>query len=208
MKRDGLWVVKLGGSLANSSHLIHWLQALSQTNVVIVPGGGPFADTVRVAQTRWHFDEHTAHHMAIIAMQQFGRMLVGLCPKLKATTRLEALPQSCGNSKVWLPNPEVLDQAGIPATWDISSDSLAAWLAGEINAQHLLLVKSLDELATMVGAEGEIGFIQAANSGLVDAAFGRYAMNQTFQSWLCGPQSHDNFIRGLTKPSSVFHLLH
>ena len=42
-------VVKLGGSHAFATHLRAWLDALAQAggNVVVVPGGGPFADAVR-----------------------------------------------------------------------------------------------------------------------------------------------------------------
>ena len=76
----GLTVVKLGGSLAFSDALRPWLDALSQCarHVVVVPGGGPFADAVRAAQPRMGFDDRAAHHMALSAMEQYGRALVGL----------------------------------------------------------------------------------------------------------------------------------
>ena len=63
-----MWVVKLGGSLAYSPELPHWLSALAHTDAVIVPGGGPFADTVRDAQQIWRFDDATAHAMALLAI--------------------------------------------------------------------------------------------------------------------------------------------
>ena len=199
-----LWVVKLGGSLAASIHLTSWLEALSQTNVIIVPGGGSFADAVRKAQQCWHFDDRTAHDMAILAMEQYGRMLVGLCPKLLATLNLEDLSQPMGGAKVWLPRPEVLDEAGVPATWDITSDSLAAWLAGKMSAKHLLLVKSLIELDNMADTAREVCFTLAADSGWVDPAFNRYAITQDFQSWLCGPLAHASLPQAFSKPLNTF----
>ncbi len=200
-------MVKLGGSLADSPHLPHWLEAISQTDAVIVPGGGPFADAVREAQQRWQFDEQTAHQMAILAMWQYGRMLAGLCPKLVAATALKDLRQHKGRAKVWLPNPEALDAAGIPASWDITSDSLAAWLAGQIQAQHLLLVKSVAGLDEPAGQAREIYVTQAAAAGWVDPAFSHYAMNQSFQSWLCGPRAYAKLLRGLDVPAHFFTLL-
>ena len=73
-------VVKLGGSLAFSQHLRAWISALAACpgRAVIVPGGGPFADAVRSAQTRMGYDDHAAHHMALLAMEQYGRALISL----------------------------------------------------------------------------------------------------------------------------------
>jgi aspartokinase-like uncharacterized kinase len=201
--RDGsLWVVKLGGSLAESVHLPHWLEALSQTNAVIVPGGGPFADAVRQAQAHWHFDELTAHHMAVLAMRQYGRMLAGLCPALRTATTLEELAGLSGSARIWLPLPELLDAAGIPASWDITSDSLAAWLAGEIDAANLLLVKSvsLDE-----SAEKHIDCTDMVNKQWVDPVFPAYAAKSACRIWLSGPDGHVMLAQALANPGK--HLI-
>ncbi|MDD5033615.1 MAG: amino acid kinase [Methylococcaceae bacterium] len=192
-----MWVVKLGGSLTGSPSLPLWLDALAETSAVIVAGGGPFADVVRNTQTRWNFDELTAHHMAILAMQQYGRMLAGLCPKLLATTAPEQLA-GC-HAAVWLPVPEALDEAGIPASWDISSDSLAGWLAGRLGAKHLLLVKSVafnpPESATCQ---------TLIDDGLIDLRFDEYGMRETFQSWICGPDDYAHLVQGLANPRQYF----
>ena len=69
-------VIKLGGSLSQAETLVSCLDRLEQQYkdkpVVIVPGGGAFADQVRLAQGRWQFDDITAHRMAILAMQQMA----------------------------------------------------------------------------------------------------------------------------------------
>ena len=201
------WIIKLGGSLFSSNHLAQWLDALSETSAIIVPGGGPFADAVRQAQARWQFDEPTAHHLAILAMQQYGRMLAGLCPRLSVSMRLDVLTQCLNQATVWLPNPEELDAAGIPASWDITSDSLAAWLAGQVHAKHLLLVKSVAELDGPFNLARKISLAEAAAWGWVDPAFPRFAMNPSFQTWICGPQGYGNLHQGFTRPTGVFSLL-
>ncbi len=197
-----MWVVKLGGSLAESPHLPRWLDALSQTDAIIVPGGGPFADAVRKAQALWHFDEPTAHHMAILAMRQYGRMLAGLCPGLLMATMQEELAAHSGRAKVWLPLPELLDAADIPATWDITSDSLAAWLAGQVHAEHLLLVKSLGitSLGAMLSLSGE----ELVKLGWVDPVFPECASKNACQCWLCGPEAHQNLDLALAAPENCF----
>ncbi len=82
--RRQISIVKLGGSLARSERLTAWLDSLAEAagEVVVVPGGGPFAERVREMQQRWRFDDPTAHHLALLAMEQFGRMLAVLRPGL------------------------------------------------------------------------------------------------------------------------------
>ncbi len=134
-------VVKLGGSLYNTPELKLWLQSLANssisTPIVIVPGGGPFADQVREAQTLHHFNDAVAHHMALIAMKQFGLMLTALeakCQPFNALKPEQAL-------SVWLPDHSLLSNPVLPQSWDLTSDSLALWLASKLEAEQLFLIK-------------------------------------------------------------------
>src|SRR5438067_13111280 len=71
-------VVKLGGSLAFLAILTDWIRALTSCagRVVLVPGGGPFADAVRNAQRRMRFDDRAAHLMSLLATEQYGHALI------------------------------------------------------------------------------------------------------------------------------------
>src|SRR5262249_5412461 len=140
------WVVKLGGSLAGSPLLRPWLEALKECggHVVLVPGGGPFADVVRDAQQRCGFDDRAAHRLALIAMEQYGLMPCGPepAPRPAATRAAIARVLGAGGVPVWQPTRMVLGRKEIPESWDVTSDSLAAWLAATLRAEGLLLVKS------------------------------------------------------------------
>ena len=70
-------IVKLGGSLARTPHCAAWLDTLAAWGgpLILVPGGGPFADCVRVAQAAIGFDDAAAHRMALLAMEQFAIVL-------------------------------------------------------------------------------------------------------------------------------------
>src|SRR2546426_2358433 len=74
MHGAGPTVIKLGGSFAFSADLGDWIAAIAACagRVVIVPGGGPFADVVRAAQVQMGFDDRAAHRMALLAMAQYG----------------------------------------------------------------------------------------------------------------------------------------
>ena len=134
-------VVKLGGSLSQSDALIKCLNSVEQNYqgraVVIVPGGGAFADQVRLAQQRWQFDDKTAHRMAILAMQQMALLFNGIkgdfvIARLVADVQKQLLQKK---TVIWSPDIVELESASVPASWDITSDSLAAWLATALSAR-------------------------------------------------------------------------
>jgi len=191
----GLWVVKLGGSLAHSRYLDRWLSVLAGGSgpVVIVPGGGPFADQVRALQRRRRFDDATAHHMALLAMEQYGRMLAGLQRGLRpAASRAEiARARRAGLAAVWMPTRMVLADPGIAVSWDITSDSLAAWLAGKLRADGLVLVKSL----ALSG--GSVPATVLARKGIVDPAFPAYFARSGAEGWCIDDARHGEMAAAL-----------
>lgn len=196
-----MWVVKLGGSLADSPDLTAWLDALTGIRAVAVPGGGPFADAVRQAQGRWRFDERTAHDMAILAMRQYGRMLAGLRPELATASEPARLAELARErAALWLPCPDALNAAGIPPSWDITSDSLAAWLARELGARHLLLVKAFSPAAGDVGIACE----RLIERGTIDPAFRDFGARGGFDVWLCGARDHMHVPTDLECPQRPF----
>lgn len=141
-------VIKLGGSLMRSSELGDWLgtvQSLAgMTNIIIVPGGGEFADKVRETQASLGFDDQTAHRLALLAMTQYGYLLAGLNQNLHVVEDLESLISSLDKSipLLWLPTFLLKDESEIPASWDYTSDSIALWLATKLTANSLILVKA------------------------------------------------------------------
>ena len=182
-------VVKLGGSFAFSKHLRDWIEALAACGgrVVIVPGGGPFADAVRSAQPRIGFDDEAAHHMALLAIEQYGRALVSLNSLLSPAESADAIHRDlvAGRVPVWMPARMVLGAADIARSWDATSDSLAAWLAGRIGARGLLLVKHGEF------PSGRARIEDLAAMGVVDKSFARHVRMSTGAAFVFGPSDHD-----------------
>jgi 5-(aminomethyl)-3-furanmethanol phosphate kinase len=169
-----MWVIKLGGSLAMAAELRPWLAVIADTPGpprVVVPGGGPFADAVRAAQERWRFDDRVAHRMALLAMHQYGLMLTGLEPTLRPAETVETIRAECTarHVPVWLPYTMVAKRDDIEASWEVTSDSLALWLASALGAERLIMVKS----AVLPVQPTSIGVLTEA--GILDGAFSRYA---------------------------------
>lgn len=185
-------VVKIGGSFASSAHLRPWVHALAGCagRAVIVPGGGPFADAVRSTQAAMGFDDRTAHHMALLAMEQYGRALTAGNGALLPADSLAAIRRALagGRTPVWLPVPMVLDAPDIAPAWQVTSDSLAAWLGGRLGGRHLFLVK---HLSAPDRAQAEARVEELVVRGIVDAAFPRYLKDSALRAFVLGPGDHD-----------------
>ncbi|MDW3094949.1 MAG: amino acid kinase [Gammaproteobacteria bacterium] len=135
-------IIKIGGSLYSSSYLKEWCDQLAgiKVPIIIVPGGGPFADQVRDVDNKWHLSDNTAHNMAVMGMQQFGCLLININNKLSPLESSNNL--FADKPYVWLPYQDLSTECDYPRNWQITSDSLAVWLACKMSASHLCLVKS------------------------------------------------------------------
>jgi 5-(aminomethyl)-3-furanmethanol phosphate kinase len=167
----GMIVVKLGGSLAKARTLHGWLKALARGKgrAIVVPGGGAFADTVRAEQDRLHLSDRAAHRMAILAMEQYALALRDICAEMTACASESDINDALarGSVPVWLPATMALADLEIPESWDVTSDSLAAWLARRLGAGRLILVKS-------TAAPRPLDPAVLAERGLVDRLFPRF----------------------------------
>jgi aspartokinase-like uncharacterized kinase len=173
-------VIKLGGSLTGSDALLKCLESIEQNyqpgEVVIVPGGGAFADQVRLAQHHWKFDDKIAHSMAILAMQQMALLFKGLKSHFEIAGSVTDIHKQLHQQKIVIWSPDIidLDNAGIQATWDITSDSLAAWLAGMISARELILVKSAI-------IDPGLNLQEIIKQNIVDTAFCKFVVHGSFK---------------------------
>jgi 5-(aminomethyl)-3-furanmethanol phosphate kinase len=141
-----LTVVKVGGGLAREAgdgalrDLCARIGAAGTRHpLLVVPGGGGFADAVRVHDRRFGLRPHSAHRMAILAMDQFGWALADLIPG--AARCVEPGPVRAGVVSVLLPAALLADRDPLPESWAVTSDSIAAWVAGVAGAARLVLVK-------------------------------------------------------------------
>lgn len=193
---SSMWVVKIGGSLLGSPELERWLEVFakfSDGNIIIVPGGGVFADAVREAQKLSKISDTCAHKLAVLAMDQFGLLLANMNPQLvTARTEMEIDERAWQHRCiVWLPSEMVLADDSIPHNWDVTSDSIAAWLAQKLDAQELVLVKSDKPAGT------ELNVRMMATNGLVDKAFIDFVLNKTFGRWMLKKSDYEYFLEGV-----------
>ncbi len=181
-----LLVVKVGGSLAETGRLKTALAMIRAAGrpVVVVPGGGPFADSVRDLQAAMNFDDSFAHRLAMLAMHQMAELMVSLQDGLEVAQSLDEIADVVGRGQVpmWAPLLTMAKDAMIPADWSATSDSLAARLAELLGGVRLVLLKSVD-------VEKEESLEELARRGVVDPAFPAI-VTRTGLSWsVFGPRN-------------------
>jgi len=171
-------VVKLGGSLWRSPNLGLWIAALQKASmpVTLVPGGGPFADAVRATQSSKGFSDVAGHKMAMLGMEQYGLALVDKFAGLDlASTPDEASAvHARGKIALWRPSSMAI-AANVDASWNVTSDSLAAFYAHASGSAALVMIKSVD--------------VETAPDlqGLVDPCFASYAWG--LDVFVAGPKA-------------------
>jgi 5-(aminomethyl)-3-furanmethanol phosphate kinase len=140
-------VVKIGGGLLRDGGLDALRRACNEAAeharsrpVLVVPGGGPFADAVRTVDRDGELGDRLAHRLALAAMDQLGMVLHELLPSAEPIDDLRA-PAGLG---LLLAASAFAGRSEIPETWAVTSDSLAVLAAGAIGAAQAILLKAVD----------------------------------------------------------------
>jgi 5-(aminomethyl)-3-furanmethanol phosphate kinase len=157
------WVVKIGGSLfpENAINLCEKLasfagldvlnknESVSSKKILIISGGGSFANKVRDYDEDMGFSNTANHNAAILCMDILGTLLADKVEGLKAVYSIEE-------------SEFVADQGGIPVlipsrimnrfdplehSWRVSSDSISLYLSDLLKAK-LLIATDVDGIYT------------------------------------------------------------
>ena len=177
-------VVKIGGSLALRG--AHILSILSREGcrALVVPGGGRFADHVRSLSP----SPDAAHWMAIAGMDQFGWLLAS--NGYPVTTRVA----NVNEVTILLPYCTLMVADPLPHTWEVTSDTIAAWVAHRLMLD-LLILKSVDGI---MGEDGIIPFIDhSVPTGVVDPACIPYVLTQGVKTLIESGVYDDCIVAGI-----------
>lgn len=203
-------VIKVGGSLnrrpAALRRLMSVVGELARAHtLVVVPGGGRFAEEVRRTDRRFRLGDSPAHWMAILAMDQYAYVLAHLAgaasvvrePEAIAASRLNVLAPS-----VWLGRVDPL-----PHSWEVTSDSIAAWVAHQLRAKMLVLVKDVDGLFDRNPKEHTRARLRHRTrrgrlDGVVDAHFAR-VLEPGMPCWIVNG-AHPERVRGLIETGRTY----
>ena len=144
-------VIKVGGSIAEHPAALRTLckklnEIAKKHRLLIVPGGGEFADIVRGIEKRYDTSTYVSHKMAVLAMDQFGLLLSELIPNAIPIASLEKAKDywKSETTPVFLPSKMMFREEPMEASWDVTSDSIAAFVALRVKADTVILAKDVD----------------------------------------------------------------
>jgi|WetSurMetagenome_2_1015567.scaffolds.fasta_scaffold02418_13 5-(aminomethyl)-3-furanmethanol phosphate kinase len=180
-------VVKIGGSLSNRVPDLATVLRASDRPLFIVPGGGMFAEGVRKLQ----IDNDSAHWMAIAAMDQYGWFIAS--QGIGTTDLLQISPD---HPVVFLPYCSMRQHDPLPHSWDVTSDSIAVWVADTLGLD-LLLLKSVDGILMNGNLMNQV--IIPVNTEVVDPFFIPFALEKKIKTTIINGSHVDlveRFLRG------------
>ena len=146
--RQPFVVVKLGGGLLGypeyfEAALMAIREMAGQRPTLIVPGGGLFADAVREVDARVGISDDAAHWMAILAMDQHAHLIADRVETSAVVMDVDEIRRAVSASliPVLAPSRWLREADPLPHSWDVTSDTIAAWVAGQLEAEQLILIK-------------------------------------------------------------------
>jgi aspartokinase-like uncharacterized kinase len=180
------YVIKIGGSLEGQIDQILVVLRNRSCPCLIIPGGGRFAEMIR----RTGIEGEHAHWMAIAAMEQFGWLIAS---RGVACGSVLHRPEEL---EVFLPYIPLRELDPLPHTWDVTSDTIAAWVAYLLGLD-LILLKSVDGIYV----EGELkeritGIIETK---VVDPLFISFVLGNGVKTAIMNgtvPERLDSFLKG------------
>ena len=169
-------VVKVGGSLYDHRKLRPGLgefltPLLRAGPVILVPGGGPFADAVRDMDRFQRLGDEAAHWLALRTLSTAALFLQMIVPASDGLSILDPFDFARADDS-------------LPHSWDVTSDSVAARVAIVERAEKLILLKSIDIPTTMPWKLAvEQGWVDRHFPTLVNAS-GLMVEVLNFRRWL------------------------
>ena len=191
-------VVKVGGSLSRGDGLPDLCREISRLGrrhpLLVVPGGGDFANAVRNLYRKYSLDETAAHYMAVLAMDQYGYLLNQLIPESFLIDSLDTHPPEIhsGCVPILLPFALIKQCDPLPHSWQVTSDTIAAWVAHRVGSDRLILLKDVDglletntdnSLSNKIIHEASSDHLSTHGGG-VDEYFGHLLNSLCMETWI------------------------
>ncbi len=182
-------IIKFGGSLIEKSRgIIRFLGDYAKEKekyedkaltIILIPGGGPFAEAVKNLSADISISENTAHWMAVLAMHQYGLFLASGEIEIPAVESVDEI-DGAGAICILLPYKILKSDDCLPHTWDVTSDTIAAFVANKMGEKTFIKLTDVDGIIDEKGHLIEKipikEMIEKEERGCVDAELPRFLM--------------------------------
>jgi aspartokinase-like uncharacterized kinase len=145
-------IFKVGGSILEDfenlnstiSQLFYLFEKDIIQRIIIIPGGGSFANFIRKIYNELKFTDELAHWMSIISMNYNGIELSKEFPKLEIFEDYDKLKKIRKTFSIFLPYQFLKENDKLPHNWQVTSDSIALFLAKKFGLNECFLIKDVD----------------------------------------------------------------
>ncbi|MBW9221192.1 hypothetical protein KKP91_03205 [Methanothermococcus sp. SCGC AD-155-M21] len=148
MNLDCINIVKIGGSLTHFSEpLLNELKSFSnaKNKIIIIPGGGKFANVVRELDSNIKMRNRASHRLALLSMDMMGIYFSELSDIETVNTLYDAKEiLKKKDIVILLPSKIVLSTDELPNSWEVTSDSVAAYISKLLKLNKLIIVTDVD----------------------------------------------------------------
>lgn len=152
-------VVKIGGSLF-PDYAIDLANRLKNTDSCIVLGGGEFANLIRMYDAKQDFSEEINHWTAIDCMDIISKLVNDKVESARLAYSIDEANKisESGFTPIFIVSDFLRSQDFFECSWDVTSDSIAAYVAHLLNA-NLLIVTNVNGIYTQDPKEVGSAFI-------------------------------------------------
>ena len=152
-------VVKIGGSLF-PDYAIELAKQLKNTRSVIVVGGGEFANLIRKYDSAQGCSAEATHYTAIDCMDIIAKLVNDKVDSAKLAFSIDEINEISddGFTPIFLVSDFLKKEDPFECSWDVTSDSIAAYVAHILNA-NLFIVTDVNGIYTQEPKEPGSTFI-------------------------------------------------
>ncbi|MGL6298912.1 MAG: delta 1-pyrroline-5-carboxylate synthetase [Methanobacteriaceae archaeon] len=178
--------MKVGGSLFPNAainlinDLIDYANYNSdfRENILIINGGGEFANLIRKYDDEILLSDEIAHETAILSMDIIGKILASKIDNLIEVNTIDDALQVANNNNnninsnnyqvpILISSNFINNNSDLKASWDISSDSIAAYIAHILGA-NLLIATDVDGIYKNDPNDSKITNSNDSNNELIE----------------------------------------
>ena len=175
-------IIKLGGSLQEKGReIIRFLSDYAEKNAhtfIIIPGGGHFVKRIKELSEQEVISDDAAHWMAVLGMHQYGFYLAD-GSGIEIVESMEEL-RNVVHICLLLPYNLLKGDDSLPHTWNVTSDTIAAFVANKVGETSFIKLTDVDGLmddkGLLVRQIHAKAMIKNAHTGCVDAELPLFLM--------------------------------
>lgn len=133
------WVIKIGGSLF-PNEAIELAKKLKGQKCLVIIGGGEFANLIRKYDGEIGFSQDITHETAIDSMDILAKLLNDKLAFTEISYTIDQAESIADSNKIpiMICSKILAENEPFKHSWDVTSDSIAAYIASLLNAKLLI----------------------------------------------------------------------